>query len=170
MPSLAHFGLSLCIHVFVYIMRNTAASLDTNLSRFGQHCVWYMNGNVSFLWIQVFFFFSATSSSRFFSPAAEYARPPFEHHWIESASEKVILIWIMRQNFFFFFFFPALITWSLQSTSAEQHILEVIPAPLKSSARRPEPLQISSRSPPRFCRCAVTDPRRHYQRPASSLE
>lgn len=86
-------------------MRNTAASLDTNLSRFGQHCVWYMNGNVSFLWIQVFFFFSATSSSRFFSPAAEYARPPFEHHWIESASEKVILIWIMRQNFFFFFFF-----------------------------------------------------------------
>lgn len=26
--SLAHFGLSLCIHVFVYIMRHAAASLD----------------------------------------------------------------------------------------------------------------------------------------------
>ena len=169
MLSLAHFGLSLCIHVFVYIMRNTAASLDTNLSRFGQHCVWYMNGNVSFLWIQ-FFFFSPLQAVGFFFSCCRICKAPF---W---TSLDWISLWKSNSHLnnetelLFFFFFFALITWSLQSASAEQHILEVIPAPLKSTARWPEPLQILSRSPPRFCRRVVTDPRRHYRRPASSLE
>lgn len=89
-------------------MRNTAASLDTNLSRFGQHCVWYMNGNVSFLWIQVFFFFFRHFKQSVFFSCCRICKAPFwtSLDWISLWKSNSHLNNETELLFFFFFSRP----------------------------------------------------------------
>lgn len=100
--SLAHFGLSLYIHVFVYIMHNSAASLDKPLSSWTTLRMIHMQ--------QYYFSLNSVFNLHFYlqqlvSAAAvlfaEYWRASFGHRGIESASkEKVIVIHKMRSSSF----------------------------------------------------------------------